>query len=393
MAVALLALISAIVYGLWQRDRRERSAVAGTSVSASPIASTSVQNERAPGTWRYVGPPELRPLYDEERRCIGGDEGACTRFLSACSAAGAYPIRSDAPNRNRSREDLCRYSYSILKGRCDANEVAACAELAKTSIRMQKRACELGHAPSCAKLRRPSFDAEEAAARERLRCETGDGAACVHLAKEREAQRPTDTEGVNELLREGCRHGYRPACDAAEERATRPLRRGQQECDEGSYEACLELARYYGLSNKDAPRAEELVRKAIAILERSCGKDDRKACRELNMLLAERGGTQATLGRTWLDAACRGGDELSCWALAQHFSVAFGRPKNQDRDLGEQYYALAMPLSEAACERGNAEACERAALGYGAGFGKPIDRAKADTLLARAIELAKRGAQ
>ena len=136
-------------------------------------------------------------------------------------------------------------------------------------------------------------------------------------------------------------------------------------------------------------QAEEFRRRGVAILGRKCDAGDRQACRDQDVELMSAGGEQAQRSQARLDAACRGHDELSCWALALMFSVARGRPELQNRALSQQYYALAVPLSEASCAQGDAEACERGASCYGAGFGVAMDRAKSDALRARSIQLAK----
>lgn len=394
IALGLVSITFAIAFGLWRHGNRVGSVASDRNVGANAFSSSGPPTLKRPpaGTWTFLASPDLLPLQADGRSCDGGDETACSRFIAKCKSSGAYPAKPySADHPSHPLEGTCSAVYDILLKRCRRDQVEACTELGQRSTSFRERACKLGDAASCAKVvEHPEFVAEQEAALALSRCETGDGATCMRLAGEREARSPPDIEGADELRRQACRQGHRPACDALDERAAEVPRQARQDCEAGRFEACQWMQRYAMQSPEGGPaQAEEFRRRGVAIVGRKCEGGDRQACRDLDIELMSAGGEQSQRSQARLDSACRGHDELSCWALAVMFSVARGKPELQNRALSQQYYALAVPLSEASCAQGDADACERAASCYGAGFGVEMDRARSDALRARSIQLGK----
>jgi TPR repeat protein len=395
IAVGLIVVTVAIAFGLWRRGNPVWSAASDRNAGTNSLSSSGPQRLKSPpvGSWTFLASPDLLPLQANGRSCDGGDEAACSRFIAKCKSSGAYPAKPySADHPSHPLEGTCGAVYDILLKRCRRDQVEACTELGQRSISFRERACQLGDAASCANIvEHPEFVAEEEAALAVNRCEMGDTATCMRLARQREARTPPDVEGADDLRRQACRQGHRPACEDLDERAAEVLRQARQDCEAGRHEACQWMQRYAMQSPQGGPvQAEEFRRRGLAIIGRKCETGDRKACRDLDIQLMSADGEQSLRSQARLDNACRGHDELSCWALAVMFSVARGKSELQNRALSQQYYALAVPLSEASCAQGDADACERAASCYGAGFGVELDRAKSDALRARSIQLEKR---
>ncbi len=180
--------------------------------------------------------------------------------------------------------------------------------------------------------------------------------------------------------------------------AQRDLVEHDRDCAKGEGFACS-LAAYIleegNAGNKDPRRAAQFRKRAAQHWSTACKGGNFDACAALGDALVEGEGVRRNQARgrelqlfaiRGLSRGCTAGRGDDCHALGTRYILGAGVKRSWDTQ--QKYYAQAFALRKAACDAGSWNGCRAAAGQVGIGDGVARDRAAANRLHDRAVELA-----